>query len=84
MKARQMIGELMKKVASTDHGSVLSAGSSALVVDENGSLSLLLADYDDDAPVPVLVQLLAAVALRSEDEDWVAETLSVFDEVSKS
>jgi hypothetical protein len=65
---------------STDHGSVLPAGSSALVVDEEGRLSFLLADYPEDRPLPVLVQLLAAVAIRSDDEEWVEETLSVFND----
>lgn len=70
----------MEHGVSTDHGTVLPAGSSALVVDDNGVMSLLLADYPDDADVPVMVQVLAAVAIRSTDEDWIAEVLAIFDE----
>ncbi len=68
------------KVASTDHGSVLAPDASALVVEPDGSLSLMLADYPDDQPVPRMVQLLAAVALRADDEEWVDEVLAIFDE----
>lgn len=74
----------MKTVTSTDHGSVLPAGSSALVVDADGSLSLMLADYPDDQDVPLMVQLLAAVALRSDDDEWLADTLSALNETTKS
>lgn len=70
----------MKHDASSDHGTVLPAGSSALVVDADGVMSLLLADYPDDAEIPLLVQVLAAVAIHSTDEDWIAEVLAIFDE----
>ncbi|MEO4000282.1 hypothetical protein [Mesorhizobium sp. CAU 1732] len=74
------MSKITRQVASTDHGTVLPPDSSALVVDGDGSLSLLLAEYADDADVPIMVQLLAAVALRSDDDEWVAETLAILDE----
>lgn len=70
----------MEHDASSDHGTVLSSRSSALVVDADGVMSLLLADYPDDAEIPLLVQVLAAVAIRSTDKDWIAEVLAIFDE----
>ena len=69
----------MKTTANTDHGTVLPSGASALVVDEKGELAFMLAEYADDEHVPVMVQLLAAVAIRSDDEEWVAETLKVLE-----
>ena len=69
---------------STDHGSVLPPGSSALVVSAEGERSLYLPDNPPDAPVPRLVQLLAAVLMRSEDEDWVEEMLGIFEDQSRN
>ncbi|QRI64533.1 hypothetical protein JQ506_05915 [Shinella sp. PSBB067] len=69
---------------STDHGSVLPPGSSALVVSAEGELSFYLPDNPPDAPVPRLVQLLAAVLMRSEDEDWVEEMLGIFEDQSRN
>ncbi|TAA55276.1 hypothetical protein [Shinella sp. JR1-6] len=70
----------MEHDASSDRGTVLPAGSSALVVEAGGVMSLLLADYPDDAEIPLLVQVLAAVAIHSTDKDWIAEVLAIFDE----
>jgi len=69
---------------STDHGSILPPDASALVVSADGELSLLLADYPDDQAVPSMVQLLAAVVLRSTDPDWVEEMLAIVDEAVRS
>ncbi len=35
----------------------------------------MLAPYEDDEPVPRMVQLLVAVTLRSADAEWVEEML---------
>ena len=67
-------------IVSADHGTVLPAGSSALVVDEDGRLSLMLANYSEERSLPTMALLLAAVAIRSDDEDWVEETLAVLDQ----
>jgi hypothetical protein len=67
------------KPISTDHGSVLPADASALVVTVDGELSLMLADAPEDASLPRMTLLLAAVALRATDEEWVEETLAIFD-----
>lgn len=69
---------------STDHGTVLPPGTSALVVSAEGELSFYLPDNPPDAPVPRLVQLLVAVLMRSEDEDWVEEMLGIFEDQSRS
>ena len=68
----------------TDHGTVLPQGSSALVVSAEGELSFYLPDNPPDAPVPRLVQLLVAVLMRSEDEDWVEEMLGIFEDQSRN
>ena len=60
----------------TDHGTILPAGATALVVTRDGELSFLLPNDDDDQEVPQLVQLLAAVAVRSADAEWVEEMLA--------
>lgn len=70
--------------ASTDHGSILPSDASALVVSADGELSFMLADYPEDQALPRMVQLLAAVVLRSTDADWVDEMIAIFDEISRS
>ena len=45
---------------------------------------LKLPDNPPDTPVPRLVQLLAAVLMRSEDEDWVEEMLGIFEDQSRN
>ena len=69
---------------STDHGSVLPPDASELVVSGGGELSFMLADYPEDQALPRMVQLLAAVVLRSTDADWVEEMIAIFDETSRS
>lgn len=69
---------------SADHGTVLPPGSSALVVSAEGELSFYLSDNPSDAPVPRLVLLLAAVLMRSEDEDWVEEMLGLFEDQTRN
>ena len=61
-----------------DHGSVLPNGVSALVVDRTGKLNLYLSNGPEDEDMQPMVQLLAAVLLRSEDPDWIAEMLAPF------
>ena len=61
--------------ACSDHGTVLPPRSSALIVSEDGEISLFLAELDDDVPVPRLVLLLGAVLVRSTDEEWVEDML---------
>jgi hypothetical protein len=65
----------------TDHGTVLPAGSSALVVDENGELNFFMTEGWENEEVPMMVQLLAAVLIRSEDDKWVAETVATLDDL---
>jgi hypothetical protein len=69
---------------STDHGSVLPPDASALVVSGDGELSLFLADYPEGQDVPRMVQLLAAVALCSTDDEWVEDMLATFDKAPRS
>ena len=61
---------------TADHGTILPAGATALVVTREGELSFLLPKDDDDQEVPRLVQLLAAVAARSADPEWIEEMLA--------
>ncbi|MCW5730151.1 MAG: hypothetical protein KIT20_05295 [Alphaproteobacteria bacterium] len=70
--------------ASTDHGSILPPNAAALVVDASGDITLLLPDYPAAAEVPRIVQLLAAVMLRSRDEEWVEEMLDILADVPRS
>ncbi len=65
--------------ASTDHGSVLPPRSSALVVSEEGELTMLMARLAKDEDVPRMVLLLGAVLVRSSDDEWVDEMLSIYD-----
>lgn len=69
---------------STDQGSVLPPDAAALVVDAAGELSFLIPDYPEDAKVPTMVQLLAAVLIRARDEEWVEEMLSDFGDALRS
>ena len=69
---------------STDHGTVLPPGSSALVVSAEGEFSFFLPDNSPDTPVPRLTQLLVAVLMRSEDEDWVEEMLGILEDQSRN
>lgn len=59
--------------AHSDHGTVVQPNESALVVDEDGGLRLLLADYED---VPEMVLLLGAVLVKSRDPEWVADMIA--------
>lgn len=61
---------------STDYGSVLAPDEAALVIDSSGEISFMFPDYPADAEVPRMVPLLAAVLLRSSDEEWVEEMLA--------
>ncbi|MFC5295080.1 hypothetical protein [Bosea minatitlanensis] len=78
-----IIGDVMTP-ASTDHGSILPSDASALIVSADGELSFMLADYPEDQALPRMVQLLAAVVLRSTDADWVDEMIAIFDETPRS
>lgn len=67
---------------STDHGTMLPADAAALIVDVSGELSILLPNYPDAAEVPRMVQLLVAVAIRSKDEEWIDDVLTVLESAS--
>lgn len=69
---------------STDQGSVLPPDAAALVVDAAGERSFLIPDYPEDAKVPTMVQLLAAVLIRARDEEWVEEMLFDFGDALRS
>jgi hypothetical protein len=70
--------------ASTDHGSILPSDATALVVSADGELSFMLAKYPEGEALPRMVQLLAAVVLRSTDADWVDGMIAIFDDASRS
>jgi hypothetical protein len=54
-------------------GTLIEANEAALIVGEDGELRLVLPDYEDDNDIPPGALLLAAVLVRSEDDDWVNE-----------
>lgn len=60
-----------------DQNSFLRSTDAALVVDRDGVVTLRLPRYPTGGRAPEMVRLLAAVLLRSQDEDWVRDTLSV-------
>ena len=61
--------------AHAEHGTVLHPDESALVFNREGELALLLKHREDDEEVPQLELLLAAVAIKARDQDWVAELI---------
>jgi len=56
-----------------EDGTLVEAEEAALIVGEDGELRLILPDYEDDNDIPPGALLLAAVLVRSDDEDWVNE-----------
>lgn len=64
---------------NADHGTVLPAGASALVVNQSGELSFYMADGAEDEDLSRMVRLLAAVLVQSEDADWVDEMIATLD-----
>jgi hypothetical protein len=62
----------------TDHGTILDRRQAALVFDEDDGFKFLMPEYQDDEVVPEGVMLLAAVLLKLNDEEWVAEMLGEF------
>ena len=56
-----------------EDGTLIEANEAALIVGEDGELRLVLPDYEDDNDIPPGALLLAAVLVRSEDDDWVNE-----------
>ncbi len=65
---------------NADHGTVLPKSASALVVDGEGKLSLLIPEEPGDQEICVMAQLLAAVAIKSLDPEWVDEMLATFED----
>jgi len=65
----------------TDDGSVVRSDQAALVADADGSLSILLPTYQPGSEIPDAVRLLGAVLVRSSDPEWVAEMLTVYDDL---
>ena len=65
-----ILGSIKKQ---SDDGTLIDANEAALVVDADGELCLILPDYEDDNDIPPAALLLAAVLIRSEDQDWANE-----------
>ena len=63
--------------AHSDHGTVLKQSESALVVDDEGEVHLLLA-CDDDDDLPRMTVLLASVLSKISDDEWVEELIEEF------
>ena len=56
-----------------EDGTIVVANEAALIVGEDGELRLILPDYEDDNDIPQGALLLAAVLVRSDDENWINE-----------
>lgn len=56
-------------------GTFIQPEESALVASEDGDYRLLLRQYADDEPIPTSVMLLAAVAMKARDPEWVEQLL---------
>lgn len=62
----------------SDTGTVLTPDQAALVVDKDGELSLLFPDLGEDAEMPAMMVLLAAVAQKAADPEWVDSMIQDF------
>ena len=66
----------MRHQATTDHGTVVRADQAALVVDPDGSFSLLLPDLPVDVEASLGHALIAAIAVKMNDPEWVEGMLA--------
>ncbi|KUO62641.1 MAG: hypothetical protein APF80_15870 [Alphaproteobacteria bacterium BRH_c36] len=66
--------------AHSDHGTVLQRDQAALVAEADGSFSLLMPDLPEEALPSEAVQLLVAVAMRTDDPLWVEEMIAFLHE----
>lgn len=66
----------MSHQAATDHGTVLQADQAALVVDPDGSFNLLLPDVPADSAASRGHALIAAIAVKLNDPEWVEGLLA--------
>lgn len=61
----------MSHQAATDHGTVIQSDQAALVVDPDGSFRLLFPDIPVDAEASHGHALIAAIAMKMSDPEWV-------------
>jgi hypothetical protein len=61
----------MAHVAHNDQSTVLRKDQYALVANMDGSFALYIPDLPHGTPVPRSVMLLAAIAAKIVDEEWV-------------
>lgn len=61
---------------ATDHGTVLQADQAALVIDPDGSFRLVFPDIPADAIASDGHALIAAIAMKMSDPEWVEELLA--------
>ncbi len=57
----------------------LRADQAALVVDEDGGLTVYIPDLPEGTNVPRMYRLIAAVAAKADDPDWVEQTIAVLE-----
>jgi hypothetical protein len=67
----------MEHKAHSDYGTVLKPTETALVVDEEGEMYLLMSENEEEV-LPRYAILLAAVLSRIADEDWIEEMIDEF------
>jgi hypothetical protein len=66
----------MTHEAHSDHGTVLRRDQFAIAANMDGSFDLYIPDLPDDTELPLNVQLLAAIAVKIDDDEWIADMLS--------
>ena len=66
----------MSHQAATDHGTVLQSDQAALVVDPDGRFHLLLPDVPEDSATSLSHALIAAIAVKMNDPEWIEGLLA--------
>lgn len=69
----------MSHEAHSDYGTVLRPDQFALVAGMDGGFSLLVPDLPEGTAVPRSVQLLAAIAAKIGDEEWIDDMIRDLD-----
>ena len=55
---------------------MLRTDQAALVVDKDGGVSFYLPDWPAEEELPRLFQLLAAITAKTDDDEWVEQTIA--------
>jgi hypothetical protein len=66
--------------SSTDHGTIVQADELAVVVRDNGEISVIVPDGAEEAELHPRQVALAICAMRLHDEDFIRDLLELLDE----